>query len=238
MSIFSEVKRKIQRLPKGEIISLGNFRKFANKKAVTFALSKLKRSGDIERLEKGKYYVPENSKFGILGPSDRSIVETLLREVEGGYVSGLSSYNKLGLTTQIPNEITIVGKRYGRKTSIGKLKIKYVRRRTPIRKKENIAILQILDAVNDLKRIPDTPTTEVLKILKKEIQSLPLSVKKEMINVSRYYRPFVMALIGEIFEEEGIKEVQKLRSLINPLTVFKVGIPEKILPLKKNWNLV
>ena len=238
MSIFFEVKRKIKRLPKSEIITLGSFREFSNKKAVTFALSKLKRNGEIERLEKGKYYASENSRFGTLRPSDHSIVKTLLKEIEGGYVSGLASYNKLGLTTQIPNEITIVGKRYDRRTSVGKLKVKYVRRKTPIRKKEKIYILQILDAVNDIKRIPDTPKTEVLKILKKKIQDLSLTDKKEMISVSRYYRPFVMALIGEILEEEGIKEIEKLRSLLNPLTVFKLGISEKILPLKKNWNLV
>ena len=209
-----------------------------SKKAIVLILNRLQKRGEIERLSKGKYYVPRKTKFGVLGPSEYSIVESLLKDDVGGYLSGAALYNELGLTTQMSNEITIVGKRYNRRVSVGKLKVKYVRRKTPVRKKENVYILQLLDAVSDIKKIPDTPNDEILKVLKYRIQSLPLSDKREMTRVSRYYRPFVMALVGEILEEDGAVEVEKLRSSINPLTTFKLGISEKILPLKKNWNLV
>lgn len=237
MNISYLVKEKIKSLPEGTVITFEDFDELPNKQAVALSLSRLKRDGEIERLEKGKYFVPKKTKFGTLGPSESSIIEGLLRGDENSYISGIAAYNKLGLTTQVPNEITIVGDKYNRRTKVGRIKVKYVKGKAPV-KKENIFLLQILDAVNDIKKIPDTSTNEVVIILKEKIQKLSLSDKRKIINLSQYYRPYVRAIVGEILDEVGMKEVEKLRSLLNPLTIFKLNISEKILPLKENWNLV
>ena len=237
-SVAFKVRNKIKNIPKGRIFTPKNFLQLGGKKAIVQVLNRLQREGNIERISKGKYYVPRQTKFGFLGPSEYFIVQSLLEGDKSGYLSGIALYNQLGLTTQLSNEITIVGKRYNRRVSVGKLNVKYIKRKTPVRKKENVYILQLLDAISDIKRIPDTSTNDILRILKSRIQPLSLSDKRELIRVSQFYRPFVMALVGGILDEDGIKEVEKLRDSINPLTTFKLGISEKVLPLKKNWNLV
>ena len=236
MSIFRKMKQKIKGLPKGAVITLEDFSELQNREAVALYLSRLKREGVIERLGRSKYYVPKKTKFGILGPSEFSVMKVLFKEDSSSYISGTMAYNKLGLTTQIPNEITIVGNRYNRRSRIGNIKVKYMKRKTPVCK--NVLILQILDAINDIKKIPNTTTNEVAKILKNKIQKLSLNEKKQMIDLSKYYRPFVRAIVGEILDEVKVREVRKLRSVMNPLTVFKIGVSEEIFPLKKAWNLV
>ena len=237
-SLSRKVKQRIESIPKGTIITLEDFGELPNKRAVALSLSRLQRRGSIERLGKGKYYVPRETKFGILGPSESAIIKEILRGDESSYISGVAVYNKLGLTAQVPSEITIVGKRYNRRVSIGNIKVKYVKRRSPVTKKGDIYILQILDAVSDIKKIPGTPINEALKILKTRIQELSLSEKKNMIGLSLYYRFYVRAVVGGILEEMGVEEVGDLRSSMNPLTNFDLGISEEVLPLKRNWNLI
>ncbi|MCP3929242.1 MAG: hypothetical protein GY705_09105 [Bacteroidetes bacterium] len=231
------MKQKIEALPEGAVITFDDFSELPNKRAVALCLSRLKKEGELERLEKGKYYIPKKTKFGTLGPSESSIIQGLLKGDEGSYISGVTAYNKLGLTTQVANEITIVGSKYNRKAIVGKIKVKYIKGKAPVNK-QNILLLQILDAVNDVKKIPDTTVSSAIMILKRKIQSLSLYEKQEMIKLSQFYRPYVRAIVGEIFEEEGIKEVEELRSSMNPLTFFKFNISKEILPLQKKWNLI
>ena len=128
MSISKIVKYRVGTLPEGSVISFSDFGDLDNLQAVALSLSRLKKSGVLKKLEKGKYYVPKKTKFGTLGPSDSSILKDLLISENGmdSYISGVAAYNRLGLTTQVPNEVTIVGTRYSRKTQVGKLKVKYV----------------------------------------------------------------------------------------------------------------
>ena len=169
------VKQTIKRTPQGAVITIASFGEIADKRVLVLVVNRLIKKGELKRLSKGKYYVPRESKFGPLEPSESSIIKSLLQEDNGSYISGLWAYNRLRLTTQLPCVITIVGKRYDRRIQIGNVKVKFVKKKTPI---GNSYILQILDAINDLKKIPDTSTNEIISILKKRIQELSSSEKK------------------------------------------------------------
>src|SRR5690606_15229040 len=103
----------------------------------------------------------------------------------------------------------------------GKLKVKYIKSKAPINS-STITILQILDAINDVKKIPDATVNDSIKRIKKIILELTITQKKKMVTLSRYYRPRVQAIVGEILEEDGSVEVQSLREELNPLTKFKL----------------
>jgi len=238
MSISKIVKDRVDSLPEGSVISYSDFGDLDNLQAVALSLSRLKKSGVLEKLEKGKYYIPKKTKFGTLGPSDNSILNELLSSENGidSYVSGVAAYNKLGLTTQIPNEVTIVGSKYSRKTQVGKLKIKYVKGKAPITK-STVLLLQVLDALNDIKKIPDTNINKSMKKLKRIILDLQLSQKKKLIKLSLFYRPSVQALVGIVLEEDDLQEIGALKKKLNPLTKFKLNISKEILPLQANWNI-
>lgn len=79
------------------------------KEALVKSLNRLAEFGRIVKLAKGKYYKPELSPFGELPPEQYQVVKDLL-ERDGkvvGYLTGLSIYNKLGLTTQVGSVIQI-----------------------------------------------------------------------------------------------------------------------------------
>jgi hypothetical protein len=126
------------------------------KEAVIKALNRMVASGKIAKLSKGKYYKPETTPFGNLLPDQKQIVKDLLEENGKiiGYLTGYSIYNLLGLTTQVSNTIQI-GKNVIRpKLTRERYTITFIKQNNTINK-ENIPLLQILDAVKNIKIIPD-----------------------------------------------------------------------------------
>ena len=76
-----------------------------------------------------------------------------------GYMTGLSIYNKLGLTTQVSNTIQIGTNIERKPRKRGKYNIRFLRQKNTITKK-NTYMLQVLDAVRFIKRIPDADINE------------------------------------------------------------------------------
>lgn len=74
-------------------------------------LSRYNSQGIIEKYSQGVYYIPKET---ILGKSTLSINDVIYRKYIGddneiyGFFSGLSFYNKLGITTQVPFVYEIV----------------------------------------------------------------------------------------------------------------------------------
>jgi len=67
-------------------------------------LNKMVAEGTIYRLSKGSFYKPRITRFGELQPDIYQIVKDLI-EKNGkiiGYLTDYSTFNKLGLTTQVP----------------------------------------------------------------------------------------------------------------------------------------
>lgn len=84
-------------------------KKVSQKEAAIKALNHMAENGTIRKLSKGRFYRPETTVFGELDPKQGQIVKDLL-EKEGkviGYLTGLSIYNRLGLTSQVGNTIQI-----------------------------------------------------------------------------------------------------------------------------------
>ena len=63
-------------------------------------LGRMCNSGQLLNIARGVYCRPEITNYGILGPSDKSIVRTFT-ENGTGTVVGYTLFNQLGLTTQI-----------------------------------------------------------------------------------------------------------------------------------------
>ena len=74
-----------------------------------------------------------------------------------GYLTGYSIYNQLGLTTQISNTIQIARNEIRPALNRDRYTIKFVKQKNTITK-ENIPLLQLLDAIKYIKKIPDSST--------------------------------------------------------------------------------
>jgi hypothetical protein len=51
------------------------------------------------------------------------------------------------------------------------------------------------------------------------------------------YPPRVRALVGAVLENNGEKELGKLKNSLNPFTTIKMGLKENELPTKSNWYI-
>lgn len=206
-----------------------------NKSAVAIELSRLFKQGVIKKVSKGKFYKPKKTSFGELEPSFDEKIKSYMDS--SSYETGINAYRKLGLTTQVANSVTIATNKPYKKVKVGNITINFVPKRTDAPKKY-LELLVILDALKDIKRIPDSSPSEVIVTIKKIIKSLEYDKKIKLANYAKSYPPRVMAIIGAIFTELGLKEeVSSLKQLLNPLTKFGLNVKDDILGYKKEWGI-
>ena len=96
---------EIQKNPNNNLILTGKLyrEKFSSKiseAAYAQIISRLCKSGEIERVSQGVYCRPKKTRFGTVLPSEREIVEAFTGG-DSGVVVGYGLYNSLGITTQI-----------------------------------------------------------------------------------------------------------------------------------------
>ncbi|MCZ2281874.1 MAG: DUF6088 family protein [Bacteroidales bacterium] len=240
MKVSEYISFTIDRLPKGYIFTYSDFDTEQNsKEAIIKALNRLATSGKIVKLSKGKFYKPETTPFGKLEPNQSQIVKDLL-ETDGkvtGYLTGFSIYNQLGLTTQISNTIQ-VGKNEVRPTfKRERYSISFIKQKNTITK-ENIPLLQLLDAIRYIKKIPDTNIVSACKRFLAIVKKLSEKDKNTLVRLALKYPPATRALLGALLETTGnITLTEPLKKSLNPITVYKVLGVNKVLPLAEKWNI-
>jgi hypothetical protein len=240
MKISDVVINRIDRFKTGYVFTYDEFSIPVNKvSAFKKVLSRQVESGKIVRLSKGKYYKPKEGIIGNLKPDEYQIVKDLLED-EGkiiGYLSGVSAFNKLGLTTQVSNTIQ-VGTNIDKKSiKRGKYTIRFIRQRNTVNK-ENIYLLQILDSIRFIKRIPDANINTSCERLKNIIQDLVDNEKDYMLKLVMKYNPATRALTGTILELiKGEDYVAALYKTLRATTIFDLNISEETLKNKDKWQI-
>ncbi len=239
MKVSDYVLNMVNRLPKGYVFTYLDFVNEVNTQgAVIKALSRMAAAGKIEKLSKGKYYKPEITPFGSLFPNFYQIVKDLLEE-DGkliGYLTGFSIYNKLGLTTQVSNVIQ-VGRNTVRPTfQRERYTISFIKQKNVITK-DNIPLLQILDAVRYIKKIPDTSIEKALNRLLAILKETHPLDQNRMIRLAMKYPPSTRALLGALLEQLGNKDILPLFKSLNPITEYQLTGADKVLSNTIKWNL-
>jgi hypothetical protein len=230
----------INRFPKGYVFTYDDFiSKVNERQAVIKALNRMAASGKIAKLSKGKYYKPESTPFGDIFPSQKQVVKDLLEEngKPVGYLTGYSIYNKLGLTTQVSNTIQIGKIDIRPNFKRERYTIAFIKQKNTITK-ESIPLLQILDAIRYIKKIPDSNTRssclrflEIVKgLTEKEISILIRSAMK--------YPPATRALLGAILDENKTTSTDILYNSLNPITKYKLTGASTVLSATEKWNIL
>lgn len=245
MSILKQVTEEVNSLEVGKLLTYSNF-SVPHDKFMTLAksLSTLCKQGVITRVSKGIYYKPEYFPFGASLPTDSQILETVLgkNKAKIAYVTGITAYNQLGLTTQVSKQIVIATDKLRRNTKVQNTEIKFVKSKVTqnIEKTLDIPILQILDAITNIKSIPDSDINISCKILLQKFKHLDENQKNRLTELVFYYPPVTRALTGAFFEilVENKTLLKRIQNSLNKLTTFKLGISPTILPNKFNWNIL
>lgn len=239
MSISQTVQRRINTLPPGQVFGYRDLPGYTEAPlAVAQAMSRMVTAGRVQRLSKGKFYVPRKGMMGSRKPSDNALLRSFLYDGERlrGYITGLALFNRLGLTTQIPRTITVAVEKGRKEKDFGTIRIKTVPSRFPVREAD-VPLFECLDVLRDIKSIPDTNINQVLLTMKNRIFSLSEAQRARLVALaSQYDTPRVRALLGLILDSGG-QDVATLKMKLNPTTVYKLPIDKDAWPLAKDWNI-
>ncbi len=239
MKITEYISFTIDRFPKGYVFTYADFPAEVNRKeAVIKALNRMVAAGKIAKLSKGKYYKPETTPFGILQPDRSQVVKDLLEEngKTVGYLTGYSIYNSLGLTTQLSNVIQI-GKNVVRPAfQRGQYTISFIKQKNIITK-ENIPLLQIMDAIRYVQKIPDTTIRKSGMRLSVILKNLSDTEKSTLIRLALKYPPSARALLGTLLDTIQTDALsQPLYDSLNPITKYKLPGLKVAFPEADKWN--
>jgi hypothetical protein len=230
----------INRFPKGYVFTYDDFiSKVNERQAVIKALNRMAASGKIAKLSKGKYYKPESTPFGDILPSQKQVVKDLLEEngKPVGYLTGYSIYNKLGLTTQVSNTIQIGKNDIRPNFKRERYTIAFIKQKNTITK-ESIPLLQILDAIRYIKKIPDSNTrSSCLRFLEivKGLNEKEISI---LIRSAMKYPPATRAILGAILDENKTTSTDILYNSLNPITKYKLTGASTVLSATEKWNIL
>ena len=121
-SAHSQIERKISHLKAGRLLFPSDFRGLGSDMAIKNALSRLARSGKIDRLSHGLYYLPEHDpKFGKLLPSlEKIAVEVARHEHLKIKPAGAYALHRLGLSTQVPMKQVYITSGLPKRLKVGK----------------------------------------------------------------------------------------------------------------------
>ncbi|SMB81077.1 conserved hypothetical protein [Hymenobacter roseosalivarius DSM 11622] len=237
-SIMQRVRQQVEAFAPGELLTYADLVTEPSQfGAVAAALSRLSREGLLVRFAKGQYYRPQISRFGPLQPSEGAILRTLTSA--GGepraYPVGVSLYNQLGLTTQMPAEMMVTTPK-PRRTS--PRRVAFVVRPAPERASD-VPLLQWLEVLRDLRHIPDTSPDKVLARVQHEITRLAPAARRRLTELAATQAPpRARAVLGALLERQADpKGAATLRATLHPLTTYRLGLSAGALPNRAAWNI-
>lgn len=241
MKTTKYISSSIDRIPNGYVFTYAKFITDVNQKeAVIKALNRMVASGRIAKLSKGKYYKPENTPFGNLLPNQAQVVKDLLEENGKitGYLTGYSIYNQLGLTTQVSNTIQIGKNQIRPNFKRERYTIALVKQKNTITK-ENIPLLQILDAIRYIKKIPDASIEASCKRFLAIIKNFTDKETNTLVRLASKYPPATRALLGALLEQlQQGKATEPLFKSLNPITKYKLTGVSKAISITEKWNII
>ena len=230
----------IDRFPKGFVFTYADFNsEVSQKQALIKALNRMVISGKIAKLSKGKYYKPETTPFGDLLPNQKQVVKDLLEEKGkiNGYLTGYSIYNQLGLTTQVSNTIQIGKNEIRPSFKRDRYTIDFIKQKNNITK-DNITLLQILDAIRYIKKIPDTTITNSCIRFIAILRQLNEKNLLLIMRLANKYPPATRALLGAMLDELKSTKTETLFNTLNPITKYKLAGAFSELSTAEKWNIV
>jgi len=122
----TKVKEIIFNHNSGWVFTHVDFNTLGSVATVERVLSRLVVSGEIKRIRRGIYYIPENSRWGEVPPSQSNIIKALSRSMNTDFIpDGANALYQLGLTQQVPMKQVYLTDKQISTISIGKTDIEF-----------------------------------------------------------------------------------------------------------------
>lgn len=191
--------------------------------AVAQALSRLARTGTLERLSKGVYYRTRQTAFGLSRPNPATI-QILAAKHKPIFPSGLAAANLLGFTSQ-------TGRRNEVSTSAGSLPRKLVGQDTVIHARrpqawnslspEDASLLDFLRGGGETSELSPEKTIQTTLALAGDKGRF-----ERLLKVADTEPPRVRAMLGAIGQQLNKKPsaLQRLHESLNPFSRYDFGL--------------
>jgi len=202
--------------------------------AVAQALSRMVRGGQLERLSKGIYYRPRQTRFGKSRPNPAAI-RGLASARRTCFPAGVAAANLLGFTTQNPSRAELATSRLSLpRKLVGADAVIHARRPEAWARLDqaDAALLDFLRRGGRTSELSPTDTLDrVLKLL-----SEPGRLER-LLKVADTEPPRVRALLGALSEHLGStsQRIGRLQASLNPLSRFDFGLLAGI-PNARAWH--
>jgi hypothetical protein len=234
--VATTVRRKIERGGTDKLWTYADFEPLPGM-AVAAALSRMVKEGNLDRVRKGVYYKARKTRFGLTKADPSRVAAAVLnRRGIAWKASGLAAYNALGLTNQVSPLTTFDVDRDV--TSLRTISNRRIRFRV-VPKVKNITSNErtVLDALRDLRSIPDSSPDSVVRRIVELFRSGELSFGR-MIKLAEAEPPRVKALLGTIGSilGESADTLRSLKESLNATTTFKLGLAKSI-PASRSWGI-
>lgn len=240
MTVAEKIERKIKRMQDGTTFKYDSLGITPDEySAAAKAIERLIEKNLIKRVSTGVFYKPKNTAFGELLPGEYELIKPYLFEQNKriAYITGLSLYNRMGLTTQVPKIIKVASRNKRITIKRGNLIVKPVKSYVDV-SSDNYYLLELLDALKDFSIIPDINKEMAVRILLGKIKTLPESDISRIIKYALQYPPRTQALLGALLDKVNPNsDLSKLRQSLNPLTTYRLGINKQLLSTAPNWNI-
>jgi len=146
-------------------------------------------------------------------------------------------YNQLGLTSQVSNTIQIGKNEIRPSFKRERYTIAFIKQKNTITR-ENIPLLQILDAIRTIKKIPDTDMVSASRRFIAILSDLQEKDKTTIIRLAQKYPPATRALLGALLDETGNSSLtDPLRKSLNPITIYRLAAVNQLLTVAEKWNI-
>ena len=202
-------------------------------------LGRMVSDGVLRKAGKGRFYRPKASIFGEVLPSQEEIVKDLLWKGDTpiGYITGYSRWNQMGLTSQISGVIQIGINGVKKNLERGIYSVRFIKQPNEITE-DNIRFLVILDAINNIRKIPDSTIAASVDRLTVIIKQLMAEEIELMTALAEKYPARLRALLGAILETIGYENPSSmLYGTLNPLTSYDYPGLSRHLPNSIKWHI-
>lgn len=182
-------------------------------KAFYKQLDRLCDAEKLQKISKGAYYIPKQSKYGPVPISESSIINTFTSN-NSGMVIGYVMYNRLGLTTQVSKSINVLtSKSITATRTIENIKIKRV---TIDFSEQVIAMIQMMEILSNFEDIQDLNCKIFMEYSEKFSQVYSDEIFKQVDSELRYPK-WTIAFLKEMLDFYGTENnlEQYLSSLSN-----------------------
>ena len=126
MNITQAIRERLAQLPAGQPFTPALLAGMGSRASIDQTLSRLTKAGELERIGRGLYTVPQRNRFGLVSMPAPEAVAQAVAAAEGASIEvhGAEAARRFGLSTQVPAQPVFYTTGSSHNVRLGKLQVR------------------------------------------------------------------------------------------------------------------